>query len=183
MRRFPLSPLAAAMVLLCTADVTLAGTQASPSSFLGRVETREAATDQVLARSTGEDAAIWQEANTALSGPADAQMTSGAGPAADTISIPSLPGLFERALNADADLQAQRLRAEARGQDVPKARAGLLPRLDASYVYRYTDSDNIYTTVASPPARPIRTPVNRSAVTPMSGAVPEKARIVSVSWS
>ncbi|MFM9269733.1 TolC family outer membrane protein [Halomonas elongata] len=142
MRRFPLFPLAAAMVLLFAADVTLARTQASPSSFLGRVETREAATD----RSSGGDAAIWQEANTALSGPAVAQMTGGEGSAAaDTISIPSLPGLFERALHADADLQAQRLRAEARGQDVPKARAGLLPRLDASYVYRYTDSDNIYT--------------------------------------
>ncbi|CBV41355.1 TolC family outer membrane protein [Halomonas elongata] len=146
MRRFPLSPLAAAMVLLFAADVTLAGTQASPSSFLGRVETREAAIADMPSQSTGGDAAIWQEANTALSGPADAQMTGGAGSAAaDTISIPSLPGLFERALNADADLQAQRLRAEARGQDVPKARAGLLPRLDASYVYRYTDSDNIYT--------------------------------------
>ncbi|MCM2972570.1 TolC family outer membrane protein [Larsenimonas suaedae] len=65
--------------------------------------------------------------------------------AAGAERLPSLPALFAEALAHDAVLSSTRLEARARGEEVPKARAGLLPRLDASYGYSYTESDNIYT--------------------------------------
>lgn len=59
--------------------------------------------------------------------------------------LPSLPGLFQRALEHDADLSQQRYQLEATRQDVPKAQAGLLPQIDASASYTYQESDNYYT--------------------------------------
>lgn len=59
--------------------------------------------------------------------------------------VPSLPALLELAMSHDAGIQSQRLQTSARAEDVPKARAGLLPRIDFTYGYSYTDSDNIYT--------------------------------------
>ncbi len=59
--------------------------------------------------------------------------------------VPSLPGLLEMALSHDANINSQRLQSRARAEDVPKARAGLLPQIDFTYGYSYTDSDNIYT--------------------------------------
>lgn len=123
--------LACVALLVCGSRPVLAA-----ETFLDRLETSTPAVDDF---------------NVPALKDADAANTGGSANGAtesstnDRVSIPSLPGLFARALRADADLEAQRLRAEARGQDVPKARAGLLPSLDASYVYSYTDSDNIYT--------------------------------------
>lgn len=152
---------AVTLALLLAAEVSAAS--AEPVSLLGQIDTGQIDTLNHVPGSSGTlstrvASAPWQTNSSAMEAesaggdtPDDdavapiAANSDSDGTSSDTVSIPSLPGLFERALRADADLEAQRLRAEARGQDVPKAWAGLLPSLDASYVYSYTDSDNIYT--------------------------------------
>jgi len=59
--------------------------------------------------------------------------------------LPSLPLLFARALQNDADLTSQRLNAEATAQQVPMAQAALKPQIKASAGYTYQQSDNYYT--------------------------------------
>lgn len=66
-------------------------------------------------------------------------------PAAAPRGLPSLPGLFQQALEHDARLASQRYQAEATGQNVPMARAGLKPQVTASAGYLYQQSDNYYT--------------------------------------
>ncbi|TDO10645.1 MULTISPECIES: TolC family outer membrane protein [Halomonas] len=61
------------------------------------------------------------------------------------VQLPSLPGLFERALNNDADLARQRLELQAVEQEKPLARSQLLPQVTASGNYLYQDSTNIQT--------------------------------------
>nr|WP_275445767.1 MULTISPECIES: TolC family outer membrane protein [unclassified Halomonas] len=60
-------------------------------------------------------------------------------------ALPSLPALFALALQHDAQLSSQRYDMEATAQQIPKARAGLLPQVDASIGYVYQDSENYYT--------------------------------------
>ncbi|MGM0693337.1 MAG: TolC family protein [Pseudomonadota bacterium] len=60
-------------------------------------------------------------------------------------SLPSLPGLFARALENDADLARQRLELEAVEQEEPLARSQLLPQVTASGGYLWQDSTNIQT--------------------------------------
>ncbi|WP_404298481.1 TolC family protein [Halomonas sp.] len=63
----------------------------------------------------------------------------------DIAALPSLPGLFERALRHDADLDRQRLELEAVQQEEPLARSQLLPQITASGGYLWQDSTNIQT--------------------------------------
>ncbi len=59
--------------------------------------------------------------------------------------LPSLPYLFERALQYDAQLSRQRYEFEASQQELPMARARLLPQVSASGGYLWQDSTNIQT--------------------------------------
>ncbi|MDR9440081.1 MAG: TolC family protein [Halomonas sp.] len=61
--------------------------------------------------------------------------------------LPSLPALFARALENDADLARQRLELEAIEQEEPLARSRLLPQLTASGGYLWQDSTNVRTEV------------------------------------
>ncbi|SHE36902.1 outer membrane protein [Modicisalibacter ilicicola DSM 19980] len=60
-------------------------------------------------------------------------------------TLPSLPALFGQALEHDAELARQRYDMQATAQQVPQARAGLRPQIDASAGYLYQDTDNYYT--------------------------------------
>lgn len=60
-------------------------------------------------------------------------------------SLPSLPRLFERALQHDAELSRQRYELEATQQEVPMARSQLLPQVSASAGYLWQDSTNVQT--------------------------------------
>ncbi|MBZ0329370.1 TolC family outer membrane protein [Halomonas sp. ANAO-440] len=60
-------------------------------------------------------------------------------------SLPSLPNLFQRALEHDAQLSRQRFELEATEQEVPIARSHLLPDVSASASYLWQDSTNIQT--------------------------------------
>ena len=60
-------------------------------------------------------------------------------------SLPSLPRLFERALQHDAELSRQRYELQATEQEVPMARSQLLPQVTASGDYLWQDSTNIQT--------------------------------------
>ncbi|WP_404471177.1 TolC family outer membrane protein [Vreelandella venusta] len=59
--------------------------------------------------------------------------------------LPSLPGLFARALENDADLTRQRFELAATREEVPMARSQLLPQVTASGSYLWQDSTNIQT--------------------------------------
>lgn len=59
--------------------------------------------------------------------------------------LPSLPQLFERALQHDTTLSRQRYELEATQQEVPMARSQLLPQVSASGGYLWQDSTNIQT--------------------------------------
>ncbi|WP_353980579.1 TolC family protein [Salinicola endophyticus] len=59
--------------------------------------------------------------------------------------LPSLPQLFAHALEHEASLTSQRLRAQAEGLEVPLAWARFKPQIDASLSRSYTRSRNIYT--------------------------------------
>ncbi|WP_394425082.1 TolC family outer membrane protein [Vreelandella stevensii] len=60
-------------------------------------------------------------------------------------ALPSLPDLFSRALQHDADLSRQRFELEATREEVPMARSQLLPQISASGGYLWQDSTNIQT--------------------------------------
>ncbi len=55
-------------------------------------------------------------------------------------ALPSLPGLFQRALDNDAELARQRLELESIEQERPLARSQLLPQVSASSGYLWQDS-------------------------------------------
>ncbi len=59
--------------------------------------------------------------------------------------LPSLPGLFARALEHDAKLAEQRYELEATREEKPIARSQLLPQLSASGGYLWQDSTNVQT--------------------------------------
>ncbi|MBT2787204.1 MULTISPECIES: TolC family outer membrane protein [unclassified Halomonas] len=59
--------------------------------------------------------------------------------------LPSLPGLFARALRHDSDLTRQRYELDATREEIPMARSQLLPRISASGGYLWQDSTNIQT--------------------------------------
>lgn len=59
--------------------------------------------------------------------------------------LPSLPGLFARALRHDSDLTRQRLELDATREEVPMARSQLLPQVTATGGYLWQDSTNIQT--------------------------------------
>lgn len=59
--------------------------------------------------------------------------------------LPSLPGLFQRALEHDAELSRQRYELEATEQERGMARSQLLPQVTASGGYLWQDSTNIQT--------------------------------------
>lgn len=63
----------------------------------------------------------------------------------DDNSLPSLPNLFQRALEHDAQLSRQRFELQATEQEVPMARSHLLPDLTASASYLWQDSTNVQT--------------------------------------
>lgn len=60
-------------------------------------------------------------------------------------TLPSLPGLFMRALRHDADLSRQRYELDATREEIPMARSQLLPQISASGGYLWQDSTNIQT--------------------------------------
>ena len=59
--------------------------------------------------------------------------------------LPSLPSLFARALEHDAELSRQRYEFEATQEEIPMARSQLLPQVSASGSYLWQDSTNIQT--------------------------------------
>ncbi len=59
--------------------------------------------------------------------------------------LPSLPALFGRALEHDADLTRQRYELEATLEEIPMARSQLLPQVSATGGYLWQDSTNIQT--------------------------------------
>jgi len=60
-------------------------------------------------------------------------------------ALPSLPALFGRALEHDADLSRQRYELEATREEIPMARSQLLPQVSATGGYLWQDSTNIQT--------------------------------------
>ena len=60
-------------------------------------------------------------------------------------ALPSLPELFARALEHDADLSRQRYELAATREEVPMARSQLLPQVSATGGYLWQDSTNIQT--------------------------------------
>lgn len=60
-------------------------------------------------------------------------------------ALPSLPELFARALENDADLSRQRYELAATREEVPMARSQLLPQVSATGGYLWQDSTNIQT--------------------------------------
>lgn len=60
-------------------------------------------------------------------------------------ALPSLPELFARALKYDANLARERYELEATQEEIPMARARLLPEISASGGYQWQDSTNIQT--------------------------------------
>ncbi|WP_447529267.1 TolC family outer membrane protein [Vreelandella sp. TE19] len=65
--------------------------------------------------------------------------------ASEPQTLPSLPGLFVRALQHDSDLSRQRLELEATREEIPMARSRLLPEVSASGGYLWQDSSNLQT--------------------------------------
>jgi outer membrane protein len=64
---------------------------------------------------------------------------------ADKTQLPSLPVLFARALDNDAELTRQRFELEATREERPLARSQLLPQISASGGYLWQDSTNVQT--------------------------------------
>ncbi|WP_075881508.1 TolC family outer membrane protein [Vreelandella massiliensis] len=62
-----------------------------------------------------------------------------------TSRLPSLPALFTRALDNDAELSRQRYELEATREERPLARSQLLPQISASGGYLWQDSTNVQT--------------------------------------
>jgi len=65
--------------------------------------------------------------------------------ASDTAALPSLTGLFLKALDHDAELSQRRLELQAMKQEQPMARSRLLPSVSATGGYLWQDSTNIQT--------------------------------------
>ena len=61
------------------------------------------------------------------------------------VDLASLPALFARALDHDADLSRQRYELEATREEIPMARSQLMPQVSASGGYLWQDSTNIQT--------------------------------------
>ncbi|MBR9903771.1 MAG: TolC family outer membrane protein [Gammaproteobacteria bacterium] len=61
------------------------------------------------------------------------------------VALPSLPELFARALENDADLLRQRYELEATREEIPMARSQLMPQVSATGSYLWQDSTNIQT--------------------------------------
>lgn len=80
------------------------------------------------------------EAQQALDTQLDAQPSASAHSA-----LPSLPTLFQSALEHDADLARQRYELKASEREIDKAWAQLKPQVSASASYAYQESDNYYT--------------------------------------
>lgn len=59
--------------------------------------------------------------------------------------LPSLPELFARALESDAELSSQRYELEATREEIALARSQLLPQVSATGSYLWQDSTNIQT--------------------------------------
>jgi outer membrane protein len=59
--------------------------------------------------------------------------------------LPSLPALFVRALENDAELSSQRFEVEATREEIALARSQLLPQVSATGGYLWQDSTNIQT--------------------------------------
>ncbi|WP_346799158.1 TolC family outer membrane protein [Halomonas sp. Bachu 37] len=64
---------------------------------------------------------------------------------ANATQLPSLPELFARALEHDAELSRQRYELGATREELPMARSQLLPQISASGSYLWQDSTNIQT--------------------------------------
>ncbi|SEO11996.1 outer membrane protein [Vreelandella aquamarina] len=81
--------------------------------------------------------------------PADAsamaELTALEQPATAASELPSLPELFARALEHDAELSSQRFEYEATQEEIAMARSQLLPQVTASGTYLWQDSTNIQT--------------------------------------
>lgn len=65
--------------------------------------------------------------------------------ASEQVQLPSLPALFARALDHDAELRRQRYELEATREERPMARSQLLPQISASGGYLWQDSTNVQT--------------------------------------
>lgn len=63
----------------------------------------------------------------------------------EQVRLPSLPALFARALDHDAELRRQRYELEATREERPMARSQLLPQISASGGYQWQDSTNVQT--------------------------------------
>lgn len=96
-------------------------------------------TPHVAQAQPSDDVPAGEQAMAELSALQEVEATSTAG------SLPSLPGLFERALQHDSELSRQRFELEATEQEVPMARSQLLPQVTASGGYLWQDSTNIQT--------------------------------------
>lgn len=74
-----------------------------------------------------------------------AELTALEQPSTTTRELPSLPELFVRALEHDADLSRQRFELEATQEEIGMARSQLLPQISATGSYLWQDSTNIQT--------------------------------------
>ncbi|WP_311944983.1 TolC family outer membrane protein [Halomonas piscis] len=120
--RFNAAPLARAVALsglMASAPLLAQGGQYTPNT--GSVKADEAA--------MAEFSALEQAAG-------EAQASS---------TLPSLPKLFARALDYDAELSRQRHELAATREETPIARSQLLPQLSASGGYMWQDTTNVQT--------------------------------------
>lgn len=74
-----------------------------------------------------------------------ADLQQAAGESTRPTTLPSLPGLFARALEHDAKLSQQRHELAATREEEPIARSQLLPQLSASGGYLWQDTTNVQT--------------------------------------
>ncbi|MFC2992533.1 TolC family outer membrane protein [Halomonas tibetensis] len=90
-----------------------------------------------------EDVPAGEQAMAELSALQEAETTRVIG------SLPSLPGLFKRALQHDSELSRQRFELAATEQELPMARSQLMPQVSASASYLWQDSTNLRTELDS----------------------------------
>lgn len=123
-KRYALAPLAFA--------IALAGLMPSASLYA-----QESGTASATAPSINADPAAVAELSALDQAAGEAVSQHGA--------LPSLPELFTQALKYDANLSRERYELEATQEEVPMARARLLPELTASGGYMWQDSTNVQT--------------------------------------